>query len=700
MSPTEPPAAETVPDVVAQELSLLDGVRTKLMERPVVVGASDRDIVLEMDRLRIELANAKNEDLGAMLQQYDTMHAVLRQLRAGRTTDEVDPDSPYFAHLRLDEKKGTRDLFLGKATRIEKGLRIVDWRNAPISRVFYQYKEGEHYEEEIGEVLLEGRVAARRTVTIEQGELRRVVAPTGTYVNDHGAWRHFHGAGPKLAGGAGTTLLAHSRDAGDESRRMGAGTDGRRVRRDKHLPDIAALIDPEQFQLITQPDSGLVVIRGSAGSGKTTVALHRVAWLAFNDRRVFHPSRMAVIVWGRALRDYISQVLPALGVEGVPVETWRAWARTMMSRHFPFLPKARAVDTPEVVSRLKLHGALLPILQDHVAHVQGRYSAHGALDDWGAVFTDIDKLERQLRDLAPGEFDRTDLRKIQDWSRKSLSVILDRMDGDRSAEPELDIEDEAVLLRLYQLRVGPLLTEKKKPIDTSHLVVDEVQDFSPLELQVLLNTAGERQCVTLSGDTQQQVMEGSGFTSWKDVFDGMGMKGTQVSSLKVGYRSTRSITSFAMKVLDHLAEDDDLVVANRDGEPVELFRFTDHGACVGFLADTLKDLQGQEPNASVALITPDVATSLLYEDGLERARVPRVGRVVDQIFAFAPGVEITEINEVKGLEFDYVILVEASAKAYPNSDHHRRLLHVGATRAAHQLWLTSVGVPSQIIRDI
>jgi DNA helicase-2/ATP-dependent DNA helicase PcrA len=267
-------------------------------------------------------------------------------------------------------------------------------------------------------------------------------------------------------------------------------------------------------------------------------------------------------------------------------------------------------------------------------------------------------------------------------------------------EPELDIEDEAVLLRLFQLRVGPLKTRKKRAIVYSHLVVDEVQDFSPLELQILLGTAGERQCVTLSGDTQQQIMQGSGFTSWEEVFDGMGLSGIQVSSLKVGYRSTRSITSFAVKVLGELAEDEDLMVANRKGETVELFRFTDHGACVGFLADAIKDLSRHEPNASVALITPTEAISKLYEDGLARARVPRMCRVVDQVFSFSPGVEITEVGEVKGLEFDYVILIEATARHYPDTDHHRRLLHVGATRAAHQLWLTAVGTPSAIIRDI
>ncbi len=689
------PTESVVPRVVEEELTLLSGVRQRLLERPVVQGASDRHILEELDRLRLDLAHAKNEDLAAMLQQYDQLHAVLRQLRAGRPTAQVDPDSPYFAHLRLGERGSARDLFLGKATRVEKGLRIVDWRNAPISRVFYQYREGEEYEEEIGEILLEGVVEARRTVTVEHGRLRRVVSPQGTFVQDGQRWSHFEGTGPRLAGGEGTTLLAHSRTGGG-GRRLGSARDGRQVRRDKHLPDIAALIDPEQFSLITRSDSGLVVVRGSAGSGKTTVALHRVAWLTYDDPRTFHPARMAVVVWGRALRDYISQVLPALGVEGVPVTTWKAWSRALVKRQFPFLPRQRSENTPEAVSRLKLHQALLPILEEHVQRVSAPRSARGAFEDWARIFTDLRHLRRQLAVHAPGEFSDADLYKIQDWSRQHQAAVLDRADGDSTVRAELDQEDDAILLRLHQLRAGPL-KRKKSVLRYSHLVVDEVQDFSPLEIKVLLGTTGERRCVTLSGDTQQQVMEGAGFTSWEEAFAGMGLSGTEVSSLKVGYRSTRSITSFAVRLLGELVEDDDLMVASREGDPVELFRFTDHGACVGHLADALKDLERHEPNASVALICPTEALSRLYAEGLETARVPRLQRVVDQCFSFAPGVEVTELSEVKGLEFDYVILVEASARYYPDTAHHRRLLHVGATRAAHQLWLTSVGTPSPVV---
>ncbi len=100
----------------------------------------------------------------------------------------------------------------------------------------------------------------------------------------------------------------------------------------------------------------------------------------------------------------------------------------------------------------------------------------------------------------------------------------------------------------------------------------------------------------------------------------------------------------------------------------------------------------------MAVLTTSRELSALYHRGLANGEVPRLRRVENQDFTFAPGVEVTEIEQVKGLEFDYVILVEVSMATFPDISVSRRLLHVGATRAVHQLWLTSVGTPSALVR--
>jgi DNA helicase-2/ATP-dependent DNA helicase PcrA len=90
----------------------------------------------------------------------------------------------------------------------------------------------------------------------------------------------------------------------------------------------------------------------------------------------------------------------------------------------------------------------------------------------------------------------------------------------------------------------------------------------------------------------------------------------------------------------------------------------------------------------------------VYHDGLEKSDLPGLRRVAHQDFSFAPGVEVTEIEQAKGLEFDYVVLADASAEHYPDAPEARRRLHVGATRAVHQLWLTSVGTPSPLLSGL
>ncbi|MBW2243846.1 MAG: ATP-binding domain-containing protein, partial [Deltaproteobacteria bacterium] len=170
--------------------------------------------------------------------------------------------------------------------------------------------------------------------------------------------------------------------------------------------------------------------------------------------------------------------------------------------------------------------------------------------------------------------------------------------------------------------------------------------------------------------------------------------GTSVETLQVSYRSSDEIARFGHSVLGPLREDGIPLITTRSGPPVELFHYTDHGACIASLADALSRLSDVEPLASVALLTPGEEISELYFEGLVNCDVPRLHRVTRQDFSFAPGIEITEIEQVKGLEYDYVVLIDVSQNHFRDDAKARRLLHVGATRAVHQLWLTSVGNPS------
>src|SRR4029453_1990508 len=115
-----------------------------------------------------------------------------------------------------------------------------------------------------------------------------------------GRWLQVARQAPRLAGGEGAALRVHA-PGQSGGRRLGTDPTGSTQRADKRLPDIAGLIDPEQFALITRPSPGSVAIRGTAGSGKTTVALHRIAYLAYEDPAI-DSARTLFLVFSPALR--------------------------------------------------------------------------------------------------------------------------------------------------------------------------------------------------------------------------------------------------------------------------------------------------------------------------------------------------------------------------------------------------------------
>src|SRR5262249_49279827 len=163
--------------------------------------------------------------------------AFLHQLRSAERPGEVDAGSPYFAHLRFAEQGRTHDILLGKTSRLLPDVPIVDWRNAPVSRLFYRYRQGEEYEETIAGRVRTGEVVARRTLTIREGILRRIDAPEAAFEAEGGdSWRQLERLAARLGGGQQTALRIH--DVEDQSpaeeRRLGTDLAGVRRRADKH----------------------------------------------------------------------------------------------------------------------------------------------------------------------------------------------------------------------------------------------------------------------------------------------------------------------------------------------------------------------------------------------------------------------------------------------------------------------------------
>ena len=179
--------------------------------------------------------------------------------------------------------------------------------------------------------------------------------------------------------------------------------------------------------------------------------------------------------------------------------------------------------------------------------------------------------------------------------------------------------------------------------------------------------------MTLAGDTAQRLLMDNGFSDWKGVLKDLALDTVEVEPLKIGYRSTMEVLAFARAVLGPLA-DPDPPLATRQGAPVEYHGFGDVGAAVAFLAESLRALMIDEPRANVAVITRDPERADVFYEGLKKAEVPHLKRVADQDFSFRPGIEVTDIRQVKGLEFDYVVLADVTRSQYPVDDESRHLL--------------------------
>ena len=214
---------------------------------------------------------------------------------------------------------------------------------------------------------------------------------------------------------------------------------------------------------------------------------------------------------------------------------------------------------------------------------------------------------------------------------------------------------------------------------------------------MLLGATTPQRCVTIAGDTAQRLVFDNAFSDWRHLFDDAGLETVEVAPLKLSYRSTYQVMELARAVLGPLAPEGELVA--RSGAPVELHQLEGMGEAVAFLSDALRSLMGREPTASVALLARFPEQADAYYAALSQAEVPALRRVRRQDFAFKPGIDVTDVAQVKGLEFDYVILLETTDSNYPSTLESRHLMHIGATRAAHQLWLISTGTPSSLLPD-
>ncbi len=209
---------------------------------------------------------------------------------------------PYFARLDFkdEESEEVKATYIGKAGVFDENtgdVLITDWR-APIASLFYGFSGSEddvYYQSPDG--VVEGEIYLKRNIVTYEQELQRVV---DRYIR-----------GEQGSSGGDEFLLYKLED-----------------QKDNRLRDIVATIQGEQNEIIRYPLNKAVIIQGVAGSGKTTVALHRLAYLLYEYREQLTAHRMIIFAPNTIFLDYISQVLPELGVGDIVQTTFPKWVMT------------------------------------------------------------------------------------------------------------------------------------------------------------------------------------------------------------------------------------------------------------------------------------------------------------------------------------------------------------------------------------
>jgi DNA helicase II / ATP-dependent DNA helicase PcrA len=470
-------------------------------------------------------------------------------------------------------------------------------------------------------------------------------------------------------------------------------------------------LDPAQREAAERPAGGAMLVLGEAGHGKTTVALHRLAYLYRTANERF---RAIVLVPHVGLERLLQPLVTRLGAD-VSVQCYERWARRQARRAFGDIPRRESVSTSTGVMRIKRDAGLSTLLRELALLPPGRIDndedapppstqAHAHRGDLQHLFGDGERMRRlaELSSIPASAVEAVlEHTHLQFMERSETAyahvdaerlVTVDAQSLDEGTPEEdhttIDTEDYAVLFELDRLRA---LHNGLKPTRVPRydcIVLDEAQEFASLELSLIGRSLGRGGTLVVAGDADQQTDAAAGFQDWRDSMRALRVAEYETVTLDIGYRCPPPVAAFAVALRN----------AAVPPPSVPLLRFGDQPSLVDWLASEVAHLEEEDPTASLCIVTRTRGPARVIAAAL-RGRVP-VKLVLDGEFVFHRGVDVTTLDQVKGLEFDYVIIADVSAATYPETPEARRALYVAATRARYQLALACVGEVSPLVSHL
>jgi DNA helicase IV len=488
--------------------------------------------------------------------------------------------------------------------------------------------------------------------------------------------------------------------------------------RDRHMRDIVATIQADQYALITREPESPLVVQGGPGTGKTAVGLHRASYLLFTHGERLGRRGVLVVGPNRTFMEYVSHVLPTLGEENVEqraagdlldgVDAARVEApdvaalkgdprmALVVQRAVGELPPG---EVRELVARLE--GEYVRVREHEVAELlaqvreeHGRGSAsrerfrmellRGFYRDYGrrlggAALRSFEEVERGLRSSGV-------LQRVLDaaWPVTAPERLVRRLLTSptrlaSAADGILDAREQRLLLRDRPRKAAdlvwgdhdlPLLDEAGALLDAppprfGHVIVDEAQDLTPMQLRMVGRRIRDGS-FTLLGDIAQATGPVA-YDDWDSVLEQLerGVE-AEIAELRHAYRVPAEIMALALPLLERIAPDVEPPLAFRTGGAAPRLRRVEPAA---LLAEALRE-----------------ATALASEPGLLAVIAPaELLAEVESASAFDETVALLPPSRAKGLEFDHVVVVEPAAIAREGDLRGLRELYVALTRPTRTL---------------
>ena len=597
---------------------------------------------------------------------------------------------PYFAKVRLkmSPDRPARDVYIGAAGMTDERSRplIVDWRN-PVAETYYNQENGQT------SYTVNGRT---RTVELE---LRRQFDITRDHLN-----MYFD-----------TTVAI------EDSLLLGA----LRRHHSEKLKDITATIQREQNQVVRHADVPALLVNGIAGSGKTSVMLQRIAYLLYGERETLSASQVHLFGPNAVFEHYIDNVLPSMGESNPQVYTWRdfceaqgAGGRDLGEDTDPACLEKLESDisslflTADDLREIRCDGTVL-LKVASVESAVAKFARFGVGPRFCALVTDElhDRVSRRIASMARDEELQEEMLglDVDDQVRffgetvspenEQETVALTRRWLEQVFAGAHDEVDRLAWLKLDRVAMRMLgkpsvsasewlylrlLVTGRGDTDARYVMIDEVQDYTVAQLMVLSRHFSRAHFLML-GDEHQAIREGT--ASFAQIRERFGRTHGQVDECRLltSYRSSPEITTLFSGLVEHDAPVK-LASVHRAGVAPHIEAVPGRDE---FLAALRKQVAAaHEMEGLTALVAADDgAVSWLAK----QLRDCDVTVIKNNNELPAAGVVLMSLRLAKGLEFDQVIIPDASAEAYPDTPLARRRLYTAVSRAMHGVTLLAQG---------